>query len=219
MRVQNKSFFCCSYINLQSAPSLNPGIVLFFATTVPIFFFFAVCVHNTWRNLCSKQGCPDERTGCSEDLVTELLSCLRSIQRRSSISTRSPRSIPTYKLRFQPQSSARGSEVDATRNFRGAGMWEEGTATRPPPPKNKYFSPRAWIFSGVTQMPLCRRVSRWFGSKEFPRFNPPLRHQSKPVECVSRSEREWKSFCSWAVLPLSWQAARIKPAPQFIRVR
>ncbi|TNN47954.1 hypothetical protein EYF80_041847 [Liparis tanakae] len=68
------------------------------------------------------QGCLNERTGCSEDLVTELLSCLRSIQRRSSISTRSPRRIPTYKLRFQPQSSARGSEVDATRNFRGAGM-------------------------------------------------------------------------------------------------
>ncbi|AWP11705.1 Hypothetical protein SMAX5B_019149 [Scophthalmus maximus] len=56
------------------------------------------------------------------DFPTEFLSCLNSIQRRRSMSTRSPRSIPTYKLRFQPQPSAMGSEVEATRNFLGAGM-------------------------------------------------------------------------------------------------
>lgn len=43
---------------------------------------------------------------------------------------RSPRSIPTYKDKFQPQPRARGSEVDATRNLLGAGMGLGSTRPR-----------------------------------------------------------------------------------------
>lgn len=78
--------------------------------------------YNTCWNLRSNWGCLKERAGCSMDFPAEFLSCLRSIQRRSSMSIRSPMSIPMYKLRFQPQLSARGSEVDATRNLLGTGM-------------------------------------------------------------------------------------------------
>lgn len=53
---------------------------------------------------------------------TEFLSCLRSIHRSSSMSVSSPKSMPKYRLMFQPQPRARGSVVDATRNFLGAGM-------------------------------------------------------------------------------------------------
>lgn len=86
--------------------------------------FWQICpiFHNTCWILFSKQGCLNERPGCSVDFATEFLSWLRSIQRSSSMSIRSPRNSPTYKLRFQPQPSAKGSEVDATRNFLGAGM-------------------------------------------------------------------------------------------------
>lgn len=78
--------------------------------------------HNTRCNLLSAHGCLKERTGCSVDFATELLSCLRSIQRRSIMSIRRPRNIPRYKLRFQPQPRAKGIEVDATKNLLGAGM-------------------------------------------------------------------------------------------------
>lgn len=44
------------------------------------------------------------------------------------MSIRRPRSIPTYKLRFQPQPSASGSDVDATTNLLGAGM---GLSSKP----------------------------------------------------------------------------------------
>lgn len=77
---------------------------------------------NTCWNLGSRQGCRKERAGCSMDLPTEFLSCLKSIQRSSSMRVRSPSSIPIYKDKFQPQPKARGSEVDATTNLLGAGM-------------------------------------------------------------------------------------------------
>lgn len=92
-----------------------------------------------WR-LCSKRGCLRERTGCSVAFPTELLSCLMSTQRSSSMRVKSPRSIPTYRLRFQPQPSARGSEVDATRNLLGAGMRIGSNPPSPPPlPKMSPF--------------------------------------------------------------------------------
>lgn len=78
--------------------------------------------HNTRCSLRSEWGCLTERTGCSTDFAREFLSCFKSIQSRSTSRIRSPKSIPRYRLRFQPQPRARGSEVDATRNFLGAGM-------------------------------------------------------------------------------------------------
>lgn len=123
------------------------------ASVLAVFWQNCPIFHNTCCNLCSKWGCLKERTGCSVDFPTEFLSCLRSIQRRSSMSIRSPRSIPTYKLRFQPQPSARGSEVDATRNFLGAGM---GLGSNPPcPPLPKMLFSHTWIFSGAGQTLCC----------------------------------------------------------------
>lgn len=65
------------------------------------------------------------------DLATEFLSCFMSIQISSIMSVKSPRNIPRYKLRFQPQPSERGIEVEATRNLLGAGM---GSGSSPPHP-------------------------------------------------------------------------------------
>lgn len=116
-----KSF---SYMNLQR----HIQVLAVFQQICPIF-------HNTCWILFSRQGCLNERPGCREDFATEFLNCLRSIQRRSIMSIRSPRKSPTYKLRFQPQPSAKGSEVDATRNFLGAGMGLGSNPPSPAPPK------------------------------------------------------------------------------------
>lgn len=106
---------------------------------------------------------------------TELLSCLMSIQRSSSMRVRSPRSIPTYRLRFQPQPSARGSEVDATRNLLGAGMGSGSNPPSPPPPNMSPFptlgssqgldrccavAAGAIVLTSVQLVWLCYRIPR-----------------------------------------------------------
>lgn len=106
--------------------SFSPGSVWLYplhSSTTTTFGLFIVCsFQKTWWNLDSRQGCRKERAGCSMDLPTEFLSCLRSIQRSSSMRVKSPSSIPIYKDKFQPQPKARGSEVDSTTNLLGAGM-------------------------------------------------------------------------------------------------
>lgn len=89
-------------------------------------------IHKTFWNLGSKRSCLKVRTGWSVDFPTEFLSCLRSIQRSRSIRVKSPMSIPMYKLRFQPQPTASGSDVDATLNLLGTGMEADGNPTLPP---------------------------------------------------------------------------------------
>lgn len=89
-------------------------------------------IHKTFWILWSKRSCLKERAGWSVDFPTEFLSCLRSIQRSRSIRVKSPMSIPMYKLRFQPQPTASGSEVDATLNLLGTGMEVDGNPTLPP---------------------------------------------------------------------------------------
>lgn len=51
-----------------------------------------------------------------------------------------------YKLRFQPQPTASGSEVDATLNLLGTGMEVDRNLTLPP---LKRFFPSTWIFLDV----------------------------------------------------------------------
>ncbi|CAB1442340.1 unnamed protein product [Pleuronectes platessa] len=145
-----------------------------------------------------------ERTGCIMDFATELLSCLRSIQRRSIMRIRSPRSIPTYKLRFQPQPSARGSEVEATRNFLGAGMGSGSNPASPATSRNALLS----------QWDLLRVVPRCAQSVT----------EQTCGECVHGPEavqhppeKKWrKSQRSRALPPFSCHTPRTEPASQFI---
>lgn len=122
-----KSF---SYMNLQGHIQALQQV-----SVLAVFWQNCSIFHNSCWSLCSKRCCLKEWMGCSMDFPTEFLSCLRSSQRSSSMRVRSPRSIPTYKLRFQPQSSARGSEVDAARNVLGAGMRLGSNPPSQPPPK------------------------------------------------------------------------------------
>lgn len=152
-------------------------------------------IHSTCWKLGSKQGFLKERTGCSMDFATECLSCLRSTQRSISMSSSSPRSIPTYKLKFQPQLMARGSEVEATRNFLGAGM-SLGSIQAWVPSLREYF-PFLKLGSSLRWQRRCSVKIRqpcsdkyptvWGYVKELP--SAPLVHPSnqrcgEPVECV-----------------------------------
>lgn len=77
---------------------------------------------------------------------------------------RSPRSIPTYKLRFQPQPSARGSEVDATRNLLGAGMKLGRNQLLPLQLKMLLSLDLLRGYTDVAlQEPFLKQVSCWFG--------------------------------------------------------
>ena len=182
----------------------------------PLFF------HNTCWSLCSKPGCLKERPGCSEDFPTELLSCLRSIQRRSSMRVRSPRSSPTYRLRFTLQSRARGSEVDSTRNCLGAGM----RLVRNPPclplptttkkPLFPHFdllrgyrccavAEGAIVWTGIQLVLLCYWIPLCSHGFILDRVPGECRQwDKKPVESVrmvsavhSPEMKWWKALCSW----------------------
>lgn len=194
-------------------------VLAVFQQICPIF-------HNTCWILFSRQGCLNERPGCRVDFATEFLNCLRSIQRRSIMSIRSPRKSPTYKLRFQPQPSAKGSEVDATRNFLGAGMGLGSNPPSPAPPKMPFP-----YTQGLDRCPVAVGAIVEAGIQEvyviqFPSVPMVLSSNqwSRPVERASTVFElsillRWNGgnlFCSCAPLPLCCQTPRTKAASQFI---